>query len=163
MDPRCRGREIARGVLRTVIKTFKSVHFLPLERDRDCLSSVCYTRAANLFFSQTPTRRPPYITSRPVNTVFLGWTGAPTERAQLEFMTQSSVLSINAWRDLGWTTRVLGLHKNCTVLPVQNMRGSVIGVVVSLYRTVWWDVLLAKESYCCLCWSDRCTVPTCNL
>ena len=36
-----------------------------------------------MFFSQTPGRRPPYITGLRVNSVTLGRVGAPNEHAQL--------------------------------------------------------------------------------
>ena len=35
MDPWCRGREVARGVVRTLLKGAKMLTFLPSARDRD--------------------------------------------------------------------------------------------------------------------------------
>ena len=50
---------------------------------------------------QTPGRRPPPITGRFVKTVTRGWVGAPNERAPLDFMAQSLVLSIDVCPGLG--------------------------------------------------------------
>ena len=43
------------------------------------MSSVFYTRGQMCLY-QTPGRRPPRITGRDVNTVTIGWVGAPNER-----------------------------------------------------------------------------------
>ena len=40
-----RGREVARGALRSSTKPEKNVYLLPSERDREFLSSVFYTSA----------------------------------------------------------------------------------------------------------------------
>ena len=48
------------------------------------MSSIFYTPAAK-YFSQTPGRRPPHITGLRVNSVTLGWVGAPNERAPFRF------------------------------------------------------------------------------
>ena len=85
MDPRRRGLEVARGVLRTLFKRAKMPNFChrtTSERDRDVLSCVfTHQRGHSFFNSQTPGRRPPHIIGRRVNTVSLGWVGAPNKRA----------------------------------------------------------------------------------
>ena len=45
VDPWSRGREVARGVVRSSPKPEKKAYFLPSERDRDILSPVFYTAA----------------------------------------------------------------------------------------------------------------------
>ena len=77
---RSRWRELDGGVLLSSPKPEKNSYFLPSDRDREMLSSVFYTPAAN-FFNHTPGQHPPHITGRCVNTVILEWVGASDERA----------------------------------------------------------------------------------
>ena len=47
---------------------------------------ICFLyTSGQMFFSQTPGRRPPQITALRVNSVILGWVGAPNERAPFRF------------------------------------------------------------------------------
>ena len=63
----------------------KNAYFLPSEMNRDFFSSVFYQvyTSSQMFFAQTPGRRPPCITGLRVNSVTLGWVGAPNECAPL--------------------------------------------------------------------------------
>ena len=55
----------------------------PFETDREVLSSVLCTLAANCFFYHTPGQRPPHITGHCVTTMIQAWVGAPNERAPI--------------------------------------------------------------------------------
>ena len=56
---------------------------------------ICFLRTSGqLFFSQTPGRRPPYITGLRVNSVTLGWFGAPNERAPLRAHDSTAVFAV---------------------------------------------------------------------
>ena len=84
MEPWSRGREVARGVLRSSPKPEKwpiLCHRTGIEKFGHCfLHSSAY-----MCLYQTPGRRLPPITGRFVNTVTRGWVGAPSERAPLRF------------------------------------------------------------------------------
>ena len=120
---------------------------LPSERDREFWSSVFYKRSAIFLLPHTAARRPPHITGLRVNTVPLEWVGVPNERAP--FRVHDAVIGFVGQylrRDLGSPTRVLGFHENCSVLASAKyvrIDVCVFGVVVSLYRQVLRDVLLA--------------------
>ena len=79
--------------------------------------------------------------------VSLEWVRAPNERAP--FRVHDAVIGFVGQylrRDLGSPTRVLGFHENCSVLASAKyvrIDVCVFGVVVSLYRQVLRDVLLA--------------------
>ena len=67
-----------------------------------------------MFFSQTPGRRPPYITGLRVNSVTLGWVGAPNEHAPLRV---HDAIAVFAARCLT-RTRIVdqglgGFHEHC--------------------------------------------------
>ena len=90
VDPSSRGRERARGVLRSSPKqTRVNKRFLPSEMYREFLSPVFVTcflhRRAQVCLYQTPGRRPLRITGRFVNNVSRGWVGAPNERTPFRF------------------------------------------------------------------------------
>ena len=55
------------------------------EKDRDFFVICFLYTSGQIFFSQTPGRRPPHITGLRVNSVTLGWVGAPNERAPFRF------------------------------------------------------------------------------
>ena len=72
----------------------KNAYFLPSEMDR-FFFVICFLHTSGqMFFSQTPGRRPPYITGLRVNSVTLGWVGAPNERAPLRVHDAIAVFSI---------------------------------------------------------------------
>ena len=99
----------AMSYVRSFAQTFKNDYFFAIGGgSRFLLSSVFYTPAAKGFF-QTPGRRPPHITGLCVNSVTIGWVGAPSERApRSDFMTQPLLLPVDVWRGLGSPTRVSG-------------------------------------------------------
>ena len=84
MDPWSRGREVACDVLRSLPDLENFLIFAIGEGSRFLVVCFLYT-SDQLFFSQTPGRRPPRITGLHVNYVTLGWVGAPNERAPLTF------------------------------------------------------------------------------
>ena len=92
MDPWFGGREVARDVLRSLPKPEKMPIFLPWERDRDFLRLFSIHQRPK-FFSQTPGRRPPHITGLRVNSVTLGWVGAPDERPPFRFHDVIAILA----------------------------------------------------------------------
>ena len=78
-----RGRGVARDVLRSLPKLGKYIAgmiFSIGERSRLLIACFLYSRG-QMFFSQTPGRRPPHITGLRVNSVTLPWVRAPNERA----------------------------------------------------------------------------------
>ena len=88
MDPRSRGREVARDVLRSLPKAGKCLLFTIGERSIFFVVCLVYTRGKMFFFSQTPGRCPPHtgITGLRVNSVTLiRRVGAPNERAPFRF------------------------------------------------------------------------------
>ena len=62
-----------------------NAYFLPSKIDtgRDFFVTCFLYPSGQMLFSQTPGRRPPYITGLRVNSVTLGWVGPPNERAPL--------------------------------------------------------------------------------
>ena len=79
VDPWSRGREVARDVLRSLPKPEKCLIFAV--GDGSILFVICSLHTSGqMFFSQTPGRRPPCMTGLRVNSVTLGWVGAPNER-----------------------------------------------------------------------------------
>ena len=84
MDPWSRGREVACDVLRSLPDLENFLIFAIGEGSRFLVVCFLYT-SDQLFFSQTPGRRPPRITGLHVNYVTLGWVGAPNERALFRF------------------------------------------------------------------------------
>ena len=78
--PWSRGREVARGVLRSSPKPEKEVFFANGEGSRIFVACFLHN-SAQMRLYQTPVRRPPRIIGRFVNTVTRGWVGAPNERA----------------------------------------------------------------------------------
>ena len=81
MDPWCRGREVARGVLRTLLKRAKTSLFCHRREIEIFGRLFSIHERPNVFFSQMPGRHPPHITGRRANTVSLGWVRAPSDRA----------------------------------------------------------------------------------
>ena len=79
-----RGREVARGVLRSCPKPEKGLFFAIGEGSRSFVACFLHS-SAQVCLYQTPGRRPPRIISRFVNTVTRGWVGAPHERAPFRF------------------------------------------------------------------------------
>ena len=108
MDPWFRGREVARGGLRSSPKPEKN-YFVPSERNRVFLSSVFDTPVHKCVCIRRLAGTPPCITGRVVNTVNRGWVEAPNERSPFRFMTQSLVLSIDIYRGLGISTHELSM------------------------------------------------------
>ena len=67
-----------------------------------------------MFFSQTPGRRPPYITGLRVNSVTLGWVGAPNERAPLRVHDAIAVFSARCLTRTRIADQGLeGCHEHC--------------------------------------------------
>ena len=83
MDPWSRGREVARGVLRSSRKPEKGL-FLQSETDLFFCPLFSIHQRPNVVH-QTLGRRPPRITGRVVNIATRGWVGAPNERAPFRF------------------------------------------------------------------------------
>ena len=84
LDPWSRGREVARGVLRSSPKHEKR----PIFCRRRGIENFCRLflhSSAQMCLYQTPGRRPPPITGRFVNTLTRGWVGAPNELAPFRF------------------------------------------------------------------------------
>ena len=80
MDPWCRGREVARGVLRSLPKPEKMSDFFAIGKgSRFCVVCFLYT-SGQTFFSG---RRPTHVTGLRVNSVTLRRVGVPNERALL--------------------------------------------------------------------------------
>ena len=73
-----RGRDVSRDVL--FAQTCFVLFFSPSERIEFFVVCFLYT-SGQMFLSQTPGRCPPHITGLCVNSVTLGWAGAPNERA----------------------------------------------------------------------------------
>ena len=84
MDPWSVGREVARDVLRSLPKLEKMSDFCH-RRGIEICSRLCSVHQRPNVFSQTPGRRRPHITGLRVNSVTLGWVGAPNERALFRF------------------------------------------------------------------------------
>ena len=84
MDPWSRGREVARGVQRSSLKTEKRP-ILSHRRGIDNFVACFLQSSAQMCLYQTPGRCPPPITGRFVNTVTRGWVGAPNDRAPFIF------------------------------------------------------------------------------
>ena len=82
VDPWSRGGEVARDVLRSLPKPDKLLFLAIGDGSRFFVICFLYT-SGQMFFSQTPGRRPPYITGLRVNSPTLGWIGAPNELAPL--------------------------------------------------------------------------------
>ena len=101
MDPLSRGREVARGVLRSSPKPGKGLFFANGEGSSNFVACFLHS-SAQMCFYQTPGRRPPRITGRFVNTVTRGWVGVANERApRSDFLAQSLFSSIDVCRGLG--------------------------------------------------------------
>ena len=79
-----RGREFARGVLRSSSKAEKNYIFCHW-RGMEKFSRLFSTPQRPNVLYQTPGRHPPHITDRIVNTVTRGWVVAPNERAPCGF------------------------------------------------------------------------------
>ena len=91
----------------------KNAYFLPSDMDRDFLSSVLYTPAVKCF-SQTPGRRPPYITGLRVKSVTLGWVGAPDEHAPLRVHDAIAVFAARCLTRTRIADQGLGgVHEHC--------------------------------------------------
>ena len=84
MDPWSRGREVARGVLRSSPKPEKRPIFCHRRRIENFVTCFLHS-SAQMCLYQTPGRRPPPITGRFVNTMTRGWVGAPNERTPFRF------------------------------------------------------------------------------
>ena len=93
VDSWSRGREVARDVLRSLPKPEKCLFFAIGDGSRFFVICFLYT-SGQMFFSQTPGRRPPYITGLRVNSVTLGWFGAPNERAPLRAHDSTAVFAV---------------------------------------------------------------------
>ena len=62
-------------------------------RGIDIVCRLFLFTSGQMFFSQTPGRRPPHITGLRVNSVTLGWVGAPNERAPSRFHDTMAVFT----------------------------------------------------------------------
>ena len=83
MDPWSRGREVARGVVRSSPNLKKGLFFAIGEGSRIFVACFLHS-SAQMCLYQKPGRRPS-ITGRFLNTVTRGWVGAPNERAPFRF------------------------------------------------------------------------------
>ena len=109
MDPWSRGREFARGVLRSSVPNLKNGLFFAIgDGSRIFVGCFLHSRA-QMYLYQTPGQNPPRITARFVNTVTRGWVGAPNERAPFRF--HGAVVS--------FVDRCLSRNRN---LPASNQR-----------------------------------------
>ena len=85
VDQWSRRRELAGGVLRYPPKPGeKNLFFAIRDGSRNCVIYFVHT-SGQLLFYHTPGQRPPYVTGYCVNTVTLGWVGAPNERTPFKF------------------------------------------------------------------------------
>ena len=84
MDPWSRGREVARGALRSSPTPEKRPIFCHRRGMRNFIACFGTKQCPNCLY-HTPGRRPPPITGRFVNTSTRGWVGAPNERAPFRF------------------------------------------------------------------------------
>ena len=85
MDAWSRGREVARGVLRSSPKPEEKAYFFAIGEGLRIFVACFLHSSAQMCLYQTPGRRPPPITGRFENTVTRGWVGAPNERNPLRF------------------------------------------------------------------------------
>ena len=107
MDPWSRGREVARGVLRSSPKSEKALFFAIGKGSR--IVVLCFLHiSAQMCLCQMSGRRPPRITGRVVTIAARGWAGAPNERAPFRFhdavvgfvdrcLSESRRLESNIW------------------------------------------------------------------
>ena len=84
VDPWSRGRQVARGVLRSFPKPEKR-SILCHRRGIDIFVACFLHSSAQMCFYPTPGRRPPLITGRFVNPATIGWVEAPNESAPFRF------------------------------------------------------------------------------
>ena len=84
VDPWSRGREVARGVLRSSPKPEKGLFFTVGEESRTFVACFLHS-STQMCLNQMPGRRPQRITGRFVNTLTRGWVGTPNERAPFRF------------------------------------------------------------------------------
>ena len=92
----------------------KSAYFLPSKMDRDFFVICFLYTSGQMFFSQTPGRRPPYITGLRVNSVTLGWVGAPNERAPLRVHDAIAVFAARCLTRTRIADQGLGgFHEHC--------------------------------------------------
>ena len=84
MTPSSRGREVARGVVRSSPRPEKSSIFCD-RRGIETFFGCFLLTSTQMYLYQTPGPRPPRITGRVVNTVTRGWVRAPNERAPFTF------------------------------------------------------------------------------
>ena len=112
-DPWSRGQEVSRDVLRSLPKPEKCLFFAIGDGSRFFV--ICFLRTSGqLFFSQTPGRRPPYITGVRVNSVTLGWVGAPNERAPLRVHDAIAVFAARCLTRTRIADQGLGgFHEHC--------------------------------------------------
>ena len=62
-------------------------------RGIDIVCRLFLFTSGQMFFSQTPGRHPPHITGHRVNSVTLGYVGAPTESALFRFYAAVAVFA----------------------------------------------------------------------
>ena len=108
MHPWCRGREVARGVLRSSPKPEKRPIFCH-RRETEIFVACFLHSSAQMRLYQTPGRRPPPITGCFVNNVTRGWVGAPNERAPFRF--HGAIVGF-VHRCLSWTRNRAASNKH---------------------------------------------------
>ena len=106
------GGEVARDVLRSLLKPEKCLVFAIGGGSRFFVICFLYT-SGQTFFSQTPRRRPPYITGLRVNSVTLGSVGAPNERAPLRGHDAIAVSAARCLRTRIADQGLGGFHEHC--------------------------------------------------
>ena len=84
-----RGREVARGVLRSSPKLDKCCVFANVVRKIDILFIVFYTPAGKNINNQAPCRRPQRVTGHAGNIVTRQWVRSPNECASVRFSLRS--------------------------------------------------------------------------
>ena len=98
MDPWSWEREVARDVLRSSPKPEKCLFFAIGDVSRFFVIYLFSLHQRSKVFSQTPGGRPSYITGLRVNSVTLGWVGAPNERAPLRVHDAMAVFAARCLR-----------------------------------------------------------------
>ena len=85
VDPWSRGREVARGVLRSFLPSLRKGLFFAIGEGSRIFAACFLHSSAQMCLYQTPGPRPPPITGRFMKTVTRGWVGAPNERTPFRF------------------------------------------------------------------------------
>ena len=132
-----RGREVARGVLRSCPKPEKGLFFAIGEGSRSFVACFLHS-SAQVCLYQTPGRRPPRIISRFVNTVTRGWVGAPHERAPFRFHGIVVGFVVDVFRGLGISPLRINVWLSC--FSGRSWPTICSGIIVVLFQV--WNIFL---------------------